>query len=220
MQVSRRVVASVLLVIAVSVIAVGIALWTPLFAVKNIQVHGVKHLSAEEVVALSGLAVGDRMLGIDEHAAGNAIVQQPWVDRVTVSRQWPRTVTIDVTEREAVLFTAEQDGQHLIDADGVAFTIGDPPQEAVGVSGDAVEDPAIMRQLAAAIAFIEQPIRTQLKNVTVVSAYDVTLHLKDGRSVYWGALQDNQDKARALKTVLSQNGEKWNISNPQLVTVR
>lgn len=220
MQGLRRVLISVLAVIAVSAIVAGIVLMTPLFSIKYIQVHGLKHLRPEDVVALSGLAVGDRMLSVDEHAAGAAITQQPWVERVTVSRDWPGTVTIEVAEREAVLFTVEPDGQHLIDTQGVPFTIGDPPQEAVEVSGRGVEDPAIMRQLAAAMACIEQPIRAQLQDVTVESAYDVTLHLKDGRSAYWGSLQDNQDKARALKTVLSQQGEKWNISNPQLVTVR
>lgn len=216
----RRLLVGVLGLIAVSAIAAGIVLFTPLFSIKNIHVNGLKHLSYEEVVKLSGLGVGDRMLSVDEYAAGAAIIQQPWVDRVTVARNWPRTVTIDLTERDVVLFSEEQDGRHLIDADGVAFTIGDPPQEAVEVSGDAVKDPAIMRQVAAAMAFIEQPIRVQLRDVTVASAYDVTVHLKDGRSVYWGSLQDNHDKARALKTVLSHNGDKWNISNPQLVTVR
>ena len=50
--------------------------------------------------------------------------------------------------------------------------------------------------------------------------YSATLHLTGGRTVVWGANDDNADKARAFSTVLQMDGTQWNITNPELVTKR
>ena len=46
----------------------------------------------------------------------------------------------------------------------------------------------------------------------------MTFHLKDERTVFWGASEDNANKALAFETILKMEGQNWNISNPELVT--
>ena len=46
------------------------------------------------------------------------------------------------------------------------------------------------------------------------------LRLREGRTVVWGAAEDNANKALALESVLQMEGTEFNISNPELVTTR
>ena len=50
--------------------------------------------------------------------------------------------------------------------------------------------------------------------------YTYELRTADGRTVVWGAPEDNENKALALETVLQMDGQRFNIANPQLVTSR
>ena len=59
-----------------------------------------------------------------------------------------------------------------------------------------------------------------MKSLEVKSAYSMTFRLKDDRSVFWGASEDNANKALAFETVLKMEGGQWNISNPELVTTK
>ncbi|QGU07804.1 Cell division protein FtsQ [Corynebacterium occultum] len=210
-----------LLSLAVLVAAVFGMVWAvPILKVENIEVSGTRHLPEEEVREVSGIATEENMLRVNVAAAASAVADSPWVKAVSVRRNWPATISIDVTERNAVLFTDTAEGIKLIDESGVPFLIGEPPAETVEVTGDANDDTAELVEVAEVVAAVDPAVREQVARVEVPSALEITFHLHDGRSVYWGANRDNHDKALAMETVLSREGQHWNISNPTMVTVR
>lgn len=91
-----------------SVIAAGYALYgfvgrMVFFRLERIEVAGkLKHLSREEVLALSGARQGDSILGIRLNRVGEVLAKNPWVDQVKVRRYFPDTLTIEIVERQPV----------------------------------------------------------------------------------------------------------------------
>lgn len=209
---------AVTIIAAVVLIGAAIALlWAvPILKVGQVEVHGATSLPAEQVATDTGIEPGENMLRVDVAAAANRVAESPWVHTVTVARDWPGTITVDITERSAVLYSDEADGTHLIDAGGTPFAIGEPPAEAVEVDGEE----AMLADTAEVVAAVDPAIREQVERVEVPETAEITFVMTDGRTIFWGANSNNHDKALAMSTVLGQEGQEWNISNPAMVTVR
>ena len=117
-----------LLVIGGSVVAVGLLGWlatrSPLLDVDTIRVVGARHTTATAVTRATGVRHGDAMLDIDDGSVAARVRALPWVDTATVRREWPGTVTVDVTERRAIAAargpsrSATHETWLLVDADG------------------------------------------------------------------------------------------------------
>lgn len=203
---------------AVVLVAVGgAAVWFfPVLRVQAIEVTGAAQTGEEAVVAATGITRGQNLMRVDQGGAAAAVTELPWVKRATVARRLPSTIAVDVVEREAVAYRNDPEGPVLVDADGVAFVRGTPPADAVRVGG-ADDAAGAFIEVAAAL---DPETRSQVEEVTGPDSLEITLRLRDGRTVYWGASEDNHDKAIATRTVLGQVGEHWDVSNPSLVTVR
>jgi len=46
------------------------------------------------------------------------------------------------------------------------------------------------------------------------------LHLRDGRTVLWGSAERSADKAQVLPALLARAGTTFDVSNPDVVSVR
>jgi cell division protein FtsQ len=102
-------------VIILGLLAFGIGLGSrfhPL--VSQVAVAGNSHYSRAEIAWLAGVAEGDPLLWITRWSV-SGLAGDPWVERVSVVRHWPDTVSISVTERTP-LFT---DGVDVWSGDGV-----------------------------------------------------------------------------------------------------
>lgn len=209
---AKKVGLTVLTLVVVCVAAVAL-LWTvPILKVDRVAVNGAVHLPVEQVQEAAGIREGENMLRVNVAAAAGSVADSPWVQTVTVSRTWPDTITVEITERAAVL----HDGDQLIDQNGVVFATGEPPAEAVGVTGEE----AALDDVAEVVAAVDPAIREKVERVEAPSPVEITFVMADGRTIYWGANEENHDKALAMATVLGREGQEWNISNPAMVTVR
>jgi len=70
------------------------------FALKNIEVQGLKRLSSAEVTKKSGLSKGRNLFQIDLAQAKKRLLAHPLIERVEVKRHLPQTVLIKLQERE------------------------------------------------------------------------------------------------------------------------
>ncbi len=89
--------------------------------VERAEVLGEQHLSRTEVLRLADLAPGDPFLWVTRFSM-RGLMQEPWVLQARVTRHWPATVAIRVTERQPLL----SDGQVAWAADGTALLGADP----------------------------------------------------------------------------------------------
>ncbi|MCT2337927.1 cell division protein FtsQ/DivIB [Corynebacterium sp. p3-SID1056] len=216
----RRTVASVgasLLVLA----AIGAAMpFTPMMPVHGVNVDGNAALTPEEVEELTGIAPETPIGRVDVRAAAEGVAGNPWVKSATVKRDWPSAIQVDVEEYTAVAFVALDDGTHLIDAEGKDFLVADPPPGAMELVGPGIEDEEGKRAAVEIAASISEKARGQVEALDARGPYEYVLRLREGRTVVWGAAEDNANKALALESVLQMEGTEFNISNPELVTSR
>lgn len=202
-------------------ILVGVALWSPLCAIRTITVEGLKHSNREDIIEASGLQEGDNLLRIDSTRAAQGVASLPWTRSVTVSRDLPSTAVIRITERKAPLYREEQGSAWLIDENGDVFLQGDPPPDSLAVSGPGAEDGETLAEVARALGEVGSEQRSALERVEISADKAMTLYIKDGgRTVYWGAPENNRNKAIALESVLTFPDGNWNISNPELLARR
>ncbi|WP_018020872.1 cell division protein FtsQ/DivIB [Corynebacterium doosanense] len=210
----------VVAVLAVLAGALALAWFVPIFRVSTIAVDGTRQIDQQSVLDASGLTEGENLLRIDTTDAARGVVSLPRVREATVARAFPDTVRIEVVERRVAAWIDDSGQPVLIDERGEPFSDGEPPESAVrleGVRQDQTEELAGAVAVAAALSDESARLVDHLR-VEGPSAY--TLHLDDGRTVFWGAPVDNENKAVALETVLKREGSSWNISNPAMVTVR
>ena len=90
------------------------------FPVQKIEVRGVKRLSREEIVALTGVSTGQNLLSLRLKAVGQQVARNPWVASVRVQRFFPGTVAVSVTERSAVA-VVNMGLLYYLDSNGEAF---------------------------------------------------------------------------------------------------
>jgi cell division protein FtsQ len=89
-------------VAAAVVVALGGVAESPLLAVRHVNVSGATNEPASEVTEVSGLGSHPPMISFDGGAVVRRIESMPWVAKAWVSRQWPDSVDVRVSERTAV----------------------------------------------------------------------------------------------------------------------
>lgn len=109
--------------------AAGALFESSYFSAAEIQVRGSDRIRGNEIVALAGLQPGVNLWEIDLEAIERKVAKHPWVRRVSVRREFPGRVVIEVEEREPKAIVAI--GRlYYVDADGVVFKeVG--PEESV-----------------------------------------------------------------------------------------
>ena len=100
---SRRYLVRVFIGIGIIVALIGgwAALYnSPAFTIQNVEVEGVEHLTADEMSQLANVPTDTTLLRVDTETIRNRLKQTAWVEDATVTRKFPDTIKITVTERE------------------------------------------------------------------------------------------------------------------------
>ncbi|MCG7273915.1 Cell division protein FtsQ [Corynebacterium afermentans subsp. afermentans] len=214
---SRRAIAIVAGCVALVLAVVAALPFTPAMPVDDVNVEGAVNLPAEEVTSLSGVETGTPMGRVDVRRAAQDVATNPWVDSVTVKRNWPNAVDVTVVEHTPVAWIDQGGEPHLINSEGKDFVVAQPPVGAVQLVDIGEEQLPKAVEVASAITDVARP---QVRELTRDGDHSFVLKLDGDRTVTWGASEDNRNKALALETVLQLDGKTFNISNPELVTSR
>lgn len=94
------------------------------FAVNHVSVAGQGETSEIDVLGQLGLDGSTSMIGFDADAARRRIDGLPWVKDASVSKIYPDTIKVHLTERKAFAIWQHEDQLTLVDKDGapiVAF---------------------------------------------------------------------------------------------------
>jgi cell division protein FtsQ len=201
--------ALVLLVVAL----VGLS-YTPLFSINRVDVDGAAETTPDVLQSVIDSAKGSSMVWVDLTSLRHRLEADPWVRKVRVSRDWPRTVNIEIVERRPVASFAGPDGQvRVVDGDGrvlavlsgvpvdYPFMAVDAPN--VDAGGDA--PPAVLAGVAVAKVLPDE-LRSRVKQLDVTASGEVTIELLPSGTVVIGPPTELRDKLVTLLTVLHKCG--------------
>lgn len=208
----------------ISVIVVGLGLllyFTPVMSARNVVVVGLGAVTQEEVTNAAGVAPGTPLLQVDTDTVAERIAGIRRVATVRVQREYPSTLRVTIVEREPVVVKDYPDGPHLFDRDGVDFAIGVPPP---GVPYLDTKNPgpndAPTKAALEVMTSLRPEVAAQVARVDAPSVAAITLQLTDGRQVIWGTTDRTEEKALKLGALLTQPGKTYDVSSPDLPTVK
>jgi cell division protein FtsQ len=215
-----------MLLVAVLVAIVGIALalvlyFTPAMSARTIVVTGIGAVTREEVLDAARVQPGTPLLQINTSQVAERVAAIRRVASARVQRQYPSALRISIVERVPLVVKDFPDGPHLFDRDGVDFATGPPPPALpyIDVADPGPTDPATRGVLQVLIA-LRPEVLSQVGRIAAPSVASITLTLGDGRVVIWGTTDRSDEKAEKLGALLTQPGHTYDVSSPDLPTVK
>ncbi len=208
--------------LAVLFVGLGLLLYfTPIMAARTIVVTGVGAVSQDEIVAAAGVKEGTPLLQINTDDVAERVATIRRIATARVQREYPSTLRITVVERVPVVVKDYPDGPHMFDRDGVDFAVGPPPPNLpyLDVDNPGPSDPPTKAALEVMTA-LRPEVAGQVARVSAPSVASVTLTLVDGREVVWGTTDRTEEKAQKLAALLTQPGHTYDVSSPDLPTVK
>jgi cell division protein FtsQ len=208
----------------ISVIVVGLGLllyFTPIMSARDIVVVGLGAVPQEEVISAVAVAPGTPLLQVNTDAVAERVAAIRRVASVRVQREYPSTLRVTVVERVPVVVKDYPDGPHLFDRDGVDFAVGPPPPGVPYLdTKNPGPDDAPTRAALQVMTSLRPEVATQVARVDAPSVAGITLQLTDGRQVVWGTTDRTEEKALKLGALLTQPGKTYDVSSPDLPTVK
>lgn len=195
---------------------------TPVLAVRSVAVTGTERLTPAQVRGAADVVAGTPLARIDTGDVVRRVRALSGVAEVEVTRGWPSTLRVRVTERTAVAGLVDASGVTLVDADGVAFAPAPrlpPGLVRLQVPRPGAKDPTTRAALAV-LAELPPALRGPLRIVRAASPSSVTLVLSGGRQVLWGGTGDTALKVQAAQALLKLPGSFFDVSRPTVVTRR
>jgi cell division protein FtsQ len=192
------------------------------FRVGQIEVTGASSVDPALIRAVSGVEIGEPLLGVRTDEVRQRVAAIPALAAVWVSRRWPSTLAVGVTERTPVALAASAAGPMLVDATGQAYQAAPTPAPKLPrLAADRVapDDPATRSGLAV-LAALPAQVRDELQVVTAGGPDDVNLMLAKGKQVRWGSPDRAPRKAAVLAALLTQPGTIYDVTAPDLPTIR
>lgn len=192
-----------------------------MFSVRTVRIEGVSAVPEQQVRDLVEIPSGRSMLRIDTTEIARRVAGIPRVHTARVRRVFPSTVRVTVVERVPVLFYGSPQGAHLLDAQSVEFAIEAAP---IGVPKLVTDHPGsddpVTRAAVSVLAIVPTALGIQVGEVVARSISDISLNLKDGRTVLWGGADDAERKSAVVLPLLTRPGTVFDVSSPNLVTVK
>lgn len=195
-------------------VAAYLVWFSPVLAASTITVTGNKVLSKTEVVAATQVAPGTPLARLDAAAIADRVAGLPAVAQVTVSRDWPDRLRVEITERVPHLSIPAGGGYLVADESGVVFqAVKDQPSGLVRVVADP-NDQAVLADVGAVFSALDPRQRTQVNRLEAPSRDGIVLRLRDGAKVIWGSADQSDLKSQVLATLLPLGGDVFDVSAP------
>jgi cell division protein FtsQ len=210
--------------VVLAIVGVGLGLvlyFTPAMSARNVVVTGIGAVTREEVLDAAQVRPGTPLLQINTNQVADRVAAIRRVASARVQRQYPSALRITIVERVPVVVKDFPDGPHLFDRDGVDFATAPPPPGLpyIDVANPGPSDPATKAALQVLTA-LRPEVAGQVGRIGAPSVASITLSLNDGRVVIWGTTDRTDEKAEKLAALLTQPGRTYDVSSPDLPTVK
>jgi cell division protein FtsQ len=216
----RRVVA-LLLFMGLVVGGVWLVYFSDLLAVERVEVEGTRTLGSEQVREVAAVPAGQPLARVDLDAIRARIEALAVVRDAQVTRTWPDRVEIHVEERVAIAVVDIGGQIRGMDAEGVVFREYPRPPSGlpqVRTSSDTRSD--ALREAALVVESLPGDITRRVDHVAVGTIDQISLVLRDGRTVVWGSAEESEAKSEVLSGLLGQPARTYDVSVPGQPTTK
>jgi cell division protein FtsQ len=117
------------------------ALTSPRFAIQEVNLLGGKRVSPQMAQEQGGIVAGSNIFALDTALAERKLLENAWISQARVTRDLPRSLRVEIKEREPVALAVFSERLYLVTADGEPFkelAAGDPADFPI-ITGVSVE---------------------------------------------------------------------------------
>ena len=99
------------------------------FQITAMKIDGNRMASNKQISALSKVDIHSNLLAINVPQVKSLLESHPWIDRATVSRNWPNRLLITIKEKNPVAILSRDAGLFYLDSKGRIIAVVSPSQE-------------------------------------------------------------------------------------------
>ncbi len=202
------------LVAAVIGFAVWVVFYSSWLVVKHIEVTGVNLVEPSRVSAAAESQIGKPLARVDADQIAAGVKELIEVESVEVSRSFPSTIRIKVTERSAVYQVDSTKLYSWVDKDGVVFHTQSTATEGLIEVKDTSEDEQVRKDLVTVIQAIPESWKGLVASITTDSKDGIVLTLTDKRTVVWGDASQSELKGEVVTALLNVKAKRYDVSSP------
>lgn len=202
-----------------------IGAYSPLMALKTIEVVGADRVPSAEVQAALGEQLGTPLPLVDFSKVKKELSRFTLIRSYVTESRPPGTLVVRIVEREPIGAVVTPAGFDLVDAAGVVIQSGtERPAGYATITARSGAGSTGFQAAAAVIMALPDGIRGQLDTVTAATKDDVTLTLVGGARVVWGSAEKSEYKAVVLAALVVSHpvgsvGE-YDVSSPDSAVLR
>lgn len=199
-------------VAALALIAYGVSV-SPFLDVDKVVVRGAVRTREAELEKAAGVGKGDALFWLSTDDAARGIEALPYVRHATVTKEWPDTVRITVTERAPAAWTEGPTGIVLVDGTGRVLQAVDAAPtglpKLVGLTSVPAPGRAVTPSGPARAAGVLPPLAAGgTTSVTATPDRALTMQLTNGVEVRLGDGTQLHAKVAAAVAVLGAVGDQ------------
>lgn len=214
-----------MLIALAAVVAVVGSVWLVFFSsvlsVQATSVVGVDVLSEREVRRAAEVPEDVPLATVDLAAIQARVEDLAPVASAEVSRSWPDTVTIEVTERSAVAAVLREGVWRGLDAEGVLYrTYPRRPEGLPEVRMRADTRVEALVEAASVVRSLPTDILRRVSYLDVRTIDAISFQLRNGALIRWGSADESGRKAQVLAVLLRQEASEYDVTAPGRPTIR
>jgi cell division protein FtsQ len=214
-------------VVAVMGGLLAIAVYSPLLALRNIQVVGASRIPPETLVQELDDQLGTPLPLLDLGEVKRKLGAFPLIQSYSTESRPPDTLVVRVVERAPIASVrASGGGFDLVDPAGVVVERADARPGGFPVIDVGAPGTSNARFEAAAQVLVALPAEflAQVDVVNATTKDDVSLVLTDGKRVVWGSADQSDVKAARLPALVKATADRdvavYDVSSPDNLVVR
>ncbi|WP_310889647.1 FtsQ-type POTRA domain-containing protein [Clavibacter capsici] len=199
-------------------IVVGVAVYSPLLALRTVEVEGTDRVSPSSIQAALSDQVGTPLPLVDLDRVGDELRAFPLIRSYSTESRPPSTLVIRIVERTPVAVIQSGAGFDLVDPAGVTIERATARPDGYPLIDLPSADFSSPRFRAAAAVLVALPtdFLPQVDSIQANTTDDVMLTLRTGKKVLWGSGERSADKAQVLQALVKARGDvgSYDVSAP------
>jgi cell division septal protein FtsQ len=200
------IVLSALVVVALLAVPSYVTLHMGMFTVEKIVITGNKRITEREILKRSGLKEGQSSIFFFEKQIEDEILKNPWIRKVSVHKDFPKKVTIEVREEDVYCIVLSEGGKPLyMSRTGRILGSGnfDLGLDFPVLIGDGIEDPKLLEEALEILELSKNSAVLEWDDISEVqlnSIYGITVFTNDSRRIEFDRddIVEKWDKAERI----------------------
>ncbi|HET8766980.1 MAG TPA: FtsQ-type POTRA domain-containing protein [Pedococcus sp.] len=209
--------------VAVVALLVWLVAWSPVLAVRSVEVVGVPEAEVAPITELARVPMGEPLARVDTRGVAARVAERATLADVSIERSWPSTLVIHASPRVPFLVVKNPQGQlKVVDETGVAYaevTTAPKGVPVVSAASDAALSQDALATAVSVVRVLPDSLQRRVSAVTVSSANLVTM--KVGRTtIVWGGVAEPERKLAIVEALLRTPHSVIDVSAPNTPVTR